>query len=249
MSHRALAVALAVAAAVAVAITPCITASAKDDPAAIKAKREAVRKKYKDAKKYPFGDLSYYCDASNPKEFDSRWSVSDTQEPADVTDGHPMFAATLGSGNDADPVPVIEIYVWRTPHWKDEGGGKKSTFNHEFKSIGESVQISDVKKLAIGYYEDWIKECKDFIKDKSMPTTKKSVGPAEFWGYAVGTDKDKQKRIRRDWYLWAQQSSSPPFTWLIQCDVSEKYIDSKERVAKILEVVSNIKELKEAGIK
>ena len=41
----------------------------------------------------------------------------------------------------------------------------------------------------------------------------------------------------------SQQSSSPPFTWLIQCDVSEKYIDSKERVAKILEVVKARAEL------
>jgi hypothetical protein len=225
--------------------------AAKDDPAAAKAAREAVRKKYKDAKKYPFADLSYYLDTTKMKE--TRWEVHDTSEPSGVDDPHPMFSATLPSGNASDPTALVDINVWRSPHWKMEGG-KKSVFSHEFKAAGKTAQVSNVKEMAAGHFEDFMKSCKEPLKDKSSAPEKKQTGPAEWWGWAVGTVDDKDdpwngKRARRDWFLWAQPSTAPPYTWLIQVTTSEKVYDKPEFVEKIVELVKNVTELKDPALK
>ena len=245
MSTRSFCVVAALAAAT--LLMPSPTAVAKDDPATIKANRDAVRKKFKDAKKLPFADLSYYLDVNKLK--DQRWEIADLPAPATDDAGGHMFRAVFPSGNAADAAPSVTINIFRTPHWKDEGAGRKTVFSQEFKSWGQSVKTSDVKDMAAGFYEDWIREAKDVIKDKCRASDNKKIGPADFWSYAVGTDKEEAKRVRKEWYVWAQQSTAPPFTWIAIVTISDKFHDNDAWIAKVAEFMKNIQELKDPKLK
>jgi hypothetical protein len=247
MSARALCAAAAVAISALVALS--VDATAKDDPATIKANREAVRKKFKDAKKYPFGDLSYFCDSTKLK--DARWEFRDHAEPTGVDDNHAVFSASFPSGNASDPTPSIDFLVFRMCHHKDVGGGKRQPFSYTFKSWGKSVPISDVKDMATGFYEDWIREAQDVIKDKSQATKKTKVGPADYWGYAVGTDSETKKRVRKDWYLWVDNGGEVPFTFIAQFTTADRFIDADDGkwVDKIAELMKSLQELKDPKLK
>lgn len=249
MSARAFSVAAAFAAAA--ILTPAITASAKDDPAQIKANRDAVRKKFTDAKKIPTADLSYFVDTTKLK--DPRWEIQGGEDPKDVDDPKPMMHATFPSGNATDPTPSIELYIWRSPHSKATGGNMRSVFSHEFKSIGKSVKVSDIKDMAAGYYDDWMKDATETSKDKCRASAKKSLGVTEFWAFATGTSKDEAadtaKRMRRDWYLWVQNGSSGAFTWLMRFTTSAKFADNEDWLVKIPDFVKNFDELNDPKLK
>lgn len=248
MSARMFAVAAAVA--VAAILTPSLTLLAKDDPAAIRAAREEVRKKFKDAKKIPSADLSYYVDTTKMK--DSRWQFSDTAEPAGVDDPKPMFHASFPSGNATDASASIDLYVWRSPHSKTEGGGR-SVFSTTFKNWGQTVKVSDIKDMAAGYYEDFIAGATDLRKEQCKSPKKVSIGVAEWFGCAVGSFKDEGDsaavRMRRDWYVWGQTGSTGAFTWLARFTTSAKFIDNEDWLLKIPDLMKNMKELSDPKLK
>src|SRR5687767_10259208 len=106
-------------------------AEAKDDPAKIKAAREAVRKDYKEKKYFLFHDLSYYVDAPALKE--SRWAWKDPPFAEASDEGGPQFYATWSPmpGGDVG----IEIQAIKMPHFKE--GTVKTIYNHAFKSWGK----------------------------------------------------------------------------------------------------------------
>lgn len=241
---------LTAAVATAALLASALTASAKDDPAKIKADRDAVRKDLAAKKLHPTADLTYVVDISKFK--DTRWDIKDLAEPEDKWQGH-MFHATHGSGNDSDPSAAIELNVFKCVHTKQEGG-QKQDFQHEFKLWGKSVKMAMVEQIAVGYYEDFMAGATDVSKDMCKSPDKKSgIGPAKYWGCAVGTAKDDasgaKKRMRMDWYVWTVSESIGTFTWWAEVQTAEKFIGKEGWPEKIDEMMKNFKELKDPRLK
>ena len=244
MSIRPFAIAAAVAAAA--LLTPVLTAPpvlAKDDPAAAAKAREEVRKDLKEAKKQPFADLSYVVDTT--KLADGRWEFRDVPPPADPDQGT-MFNATFPSGNATDASASITFVVGKCIQVNNQ---TKKEYSQQFKSIGKSVKMSQVEDYAKGLYQEWMATATDQIKDKCKETDKKSVGPSKYWGCAVGTDKELKKRVRKDWFVWVSNTSAGSWTWTAEATTSEKFIDNKDWLEKLDNLMKNIKELKDPRLK
>lgn len=248
MSARHLCVSLAVvgAAAALLAGGPVVTAKEKDDPAAIAATRLKIRDEYVAKKVYPTADLSYAVDSAKLK--DGRWVIRVMPAPENPDQGH-MFSADFPSGNATDASSSIQFNVFKCIQYKMEGKAR-SNKQYEFKAWGKSVPMTDVEQFATGLYEDWIRLATDVIKDKGKrPDNKGTVGPAKYWGYAVGTDKDEKKRVRKDWYVWVQNGSAGAFTWWAEVTTAEKFVDNPDWIAKIEDMMKNFKELNDKRLK
>lgn len=243
MSARVFALAAAVGCSAFVAFE--VAAVAKDDPAAIKIARDAVRKDLAAKKMHPTADLSYVVDTNKLK--DQRWEIKDLPEPADPWQGL-MFEATFPSGNQTDPAPSIDFLVQKCVQQKTEGG-KTQPFAREFKACGKNVKLADVEGLVSACYEEFLATATDPIKDKCKPTTKCSVGPAKLWATAVATDKEAKKRVRMDWYAWAASTKVGTFTWTVTVTTSERFIDNKDWPDKVEELLKNFKELNDPRLK
>lgn len=244
MSARIFAVAAAVGCAVVLALGSA--AVAKDDPAAIKAARDAVRKDLAAKKKHPTADLTYVIDTEKLK--DKRWEFRDLPEPAEPWQGH-MLAVSFPSGNATDTSPSITLNAFKCVHFVQEGKSRRP-FAHDFKTIGRNVPVSEVEKLAVGYYDEFIATASDLSKDKcSSPESKSGVGPAKYWGTAVGTDKEEKRKVRKDWYFWSASTKIGTFTWWVEVTTGEKFIDVKEWQEKVDELMKNLKELSDPRLK
>jgi hypothetical protein len=244
MNARLLYVAAAVAAAY--LATPTFGVSAKEDPAKQAADRDALRKEYEAAKKYLTQDLTYFVDSSKLK--DSRWEIS-TKLPAgpDPNQGI-MFSADFPSGNPTDATPSIQFRVFKCAQSVTKDG-KKSTYSHEFKAWGKSVDLANVKEMAEGYYMEFMASATEPIAAKSKKPDKHEVGPAKLWGCAVGTDKESKKRVRMDWYFWTDANKVASFLWWAEVTTADKFIDNKEWIDKIDDLMKNMAEVKDPRAK
>ncbi len=223
-------------------LAPICTAGAKDDPAAQKAAEEAVRKEYKAAKKVVSADLAYFIDTT---KLDSRWSFEDVKPPEDPDQGA-MFRGAFTAGGVGDAA-AIQFYAAKCIQ---KNAVKKTEYSHEFKAWGKQVKVAELEKMAQGYYEDFrIQASNDFVKDKSTPAEKHGVGPAKYWGCAVGPDPETKARVRKDWYVWQSSLKAGTYTWTFEATTQQKFIDMPEIVAKIEDLVKNIKELKDPRLK
>jgi hypothetical protein len=244
MSIRPFIVAAAVAAAA--ALTPVLTAPsvlAKDDPAAEAKAREAVKKDLKEKKFFYTFDLMYAVDSVKLKE--SRWSWKDPPPFPEVSEKKGgQFWAVLAS--DAGE-QWVTITVQKMPHY-ERNGNSETTFNLPFKSWGKTVLVSKVDDMAEGFYEDWILEATDVIKDKCKKTKKRNLGPGEFYATAVGTDKEDKKRVRKIWVVW-KTTSGVPCTWIAIATIAEKFIDTEEITKKAEDMIGGLKEVKDARLK
>lgn len=239
---------LVVAAAVAAAavLTPLLTSRpllAKDDPGAEAKAREAVKKDLKDKKFFYTFDLTYSVDSAKLKE--TRWSWKDPPFPEATEKDNMQFNATLASDTGER---WVQLGVWKMPHFERKGNSQ-SNFTYEFKSWGKSVQVSKIGDMAEGFYEDWMKECTDPIKDKCKPTKKRALGPGEYYATAVGTDKDEKKRVRNIWVVWGTTGAGTPCTWFAKATIAEKFIDEPEIIKKAEDMIAGLKELKDPRLK
>ena len=244
MSIRPFVVAAAVVAAA--ALTPVLTSRpllAKDDAAAIAAAKEAVKKDLKEKKFFYTFDLSYAVDTVKLKE--SRWSWKDPPFPGANEKGDVQYLATLAS--DAGE-RWVQFIVIKRPHF-ERNGSQQSNFQHEFKSWGKTVPVSKIGDMAEGFYEDWIREATDVIKDKSKPTKKRALGPGEYYATAVGTDKDEKKRVRKIWAIWGTTGSGTPCTWNVEATIAEKFVDTEEIIKKVEDMIAGLKEVKDPRLK
>ena len=245
MSIRPFVVAAAVAAAA--ALTPVLTAPsvlAKDDPAAEAKAREAVKKDLKEKKFFYTFDLSYAVDSVKLKE--SRWSWKDPPPFNEVTEkkGGQFYAVLAAETGEQ----WVQLAVSKMPHFERQGNSQ-SNFNYEFKSWGKSVAVSKTGDMAEGFYEDWIRECTDPIKDKSKATKKRTLGPGEYYATAVGTDKDDKKRVRKIWVVWGTTGSGTPCTWVAVATIAEKFVDTEEITKKVEDMISGMKEVTDKRLK
>jgi len=232
---------LSISAAVALAwFLPTFVASAKDDPAKIAADREALKKEYLAAKKYLFMDMTYFVDWNKLK--DSRWEIDTKIEPGPDPDQGTMFRATFPSGNPTDTTPSINLRVYKCIQTDSV---KKTEYNQEFKAWGKTVKVSDTKNMALGYYYDWTLQATDVIKSKCKLPDKKAIGVADWWGCAVGTDKESKVRVKMDWYIWVSTNRIGSWHWNATAETSEKFIDVKERADAIDDLVRNFQETKD----
>ena len=216
---------------------------AKDDPAEIAAAREAVKKDLKEKKSFFTFDLSYAVDTVKLKE--SRWSWKDPPYPEAKEKEDLQFLATLAS--DSGEV-WVRLAIWKSPHF-ERNGNMTTTFSHPFKSWGETVLVSKIDDMAKGYYEDWIREATDVVKDKCKATKKRKLGPGEYYATAVGTDKDEKKRVRRIWVVWGTTGAGTPCTWLAQATIVDKFIDTEEIIKKTEDMIAGLKEIKDQRLK
>jgi hypothetical protein len=235
---RSLSVAVALAAAA--LLLPALPASAKDDPAKIKADREALKKEMKDKKLWYFHDLSYSVDPAKLKE--TRWEWKDPPPFKDLEEkkgGQFMadFCPTAGGAW------AVRIAVIKMPHYQMTADNKRQPFERPFDAWGRSVLLSKIDEIAQGYFEDWIREATDVLKEKCIPTKKKNVGPAEYYSSAVGTDKELKVRVRKDWYHWGTTGAGIPCTWVAEVTFSEKFWDKEEFAQRAEDVIKNMKEI------
>jgi hypothetical protein len=240
---------LAAAVAAAAALTPVLTSRpllAKDDPAAQAAAKEAVKKDLKEKKFFYTFDLSYSVDSAKLKE--SRWSWKDPPFPGAMEKQDLQFAATLASDSGEQ---WVRLLIWKMPHF-ERNGNQQSNFTHEFKSWGKTVPVSKTGDMAEGYYENWIREATDVIKDKCKATKKRALGPGEYYATAVGTgteEEDQKKRVRKIWVLWGTTGAGTPCTWLAQATIAEKFIDTEEIIKKAEDMIGGLKEIKDPRLK
>ena len=240
---------LAAAAVVAAAaLTPVLTSRpvlAKEDPAAIAAAREKVRTEYKAKKWFPFSDLKFFVDSTKLK--DQRWEFKDVKEPDPFDTGSGLvFSVSFPSANPSDATPPARVSIQRWPHYQQQGN-QRAPNQLQFKSAGMTVLISNWQELCLGFYKDFLAESSEAIKEKcKAPDTKGIAGPAKICGYATATAKESKKRERRDWYAWPTTDPPVPMTYLCEVVVTDPaFADSEERMAKVHELIKNIKVLKD----
>lgn len=201
---------------------------------ALKAKRDAFRKKLKEAGKHPFFDLSYAADQKAVQE--TRWTQTDPPPFADVSEekGGQFFAVwspdiTKGFG--------IEIQVVKYLHKQPNStGGYNVTFEH----VGMTCSTADKAKMIEGTWKDWMKQVKEPVEAKCQEPKKKKVGPADTWASVVGTEPQGGKRERRDFYAWADGGS----TWIAIVKFSDKFLDDPLILAKAEEYIGTWKDPK-----
>jgi hypothetical protein len=238
---------LAAAVAAAAALTPVLTSRpllAKDDPAAQAAAREKVKKELKEKKFFYTFDLTYAVDSQKLKE--SRWTWTDPppfQEVSEKQGG--QFYVTLASETGEQWVTLAVI---KSPHF-ERHGNQQSDFQHEFKSWGKTVPVSKIGDMAEGFYEDWIREATDVIKDKCKATKKRTLGPGEYYATAVGTDKEDKKRVRKIWAVWGTTGAATPCTWIAIATIAEKFVDTDEIIKKAEDMIGGLKEIKDPRLK
>ncbi len=239
MNFRFVSLAAAVGAAVGVSFALAPTAaSAKDDPTKVAADRDALKKEYLAAKKFPFMDLSYYVDSTKLK--DSRWEIDTKIEPGPDPDQGTMFRASFPSGNPTDTSPSISFRVYKCIQ---QDSAKNTKFIKEFKNWGKTVDVSNTKQMAEGYYWDWYLGATDPVKSKCHVPEKKTIGVADWWGCAVGTDKESKKRVKMDWFVWVSSTRQGSWHWNVECETAEKFIDVKEWGEKIDDLMKNIEKM------
>ncbi len=237
------AVAVPVAAFGTYALIPDRPATAKDDPAKIKANREEKRAELKEKKFYFFHDLSYWVDT---KKTDGRWNWQDPPPFSTVSEEEGgQFYAVMSAPDGKEWLKIVAI---KHPHFKREGS-MQSNYQIPFKNWGKSVRASDADGVVEGMYEDWIRAAKDVIKDKCQKPGKKNFGPAKFFAAAVGTDPEENRRIRKEWYVWSDNGLSPPVTWVVIATIDGMFLDKPDMVEKTQLLVSAMKPIDQKGLK
>jgi hypothetical protein len=244
MNARILCLAAAVAAAY--VATPMLGASAKDDPAKQAAEREALKKEYTAAKKFIDSSFTYFVDVTKLK--DQRWTITSPAPSTDKKSISPVMTAVFNPNpNDASASTSLLIY-----RDLQADSAAKTTSSMEFKAWGKQVKVADIAEFAQGWWEEFMRTATDPIKDKSKAPQKVTLGPAKLWAYAVGTDKDIQKRVKKDWYVWMNSDRSGGYTWWIEATTSDKLFESKDfkTWADVLEdFVAHIADLKDPRAK
>ena len=246
MSMRSVLVAAAVVAAA--ALTPVLTSGpllAKDDPAAVAAAREKVRTEDKAKKWFAFSDLKFFVDSTKLK--DQRWEFRDVNAPEPFdTAGGLVYSVSFPSSNPQDATPPARVSIQRWPHYEQKGN-QRSPQQLQFKSAGMTVLISDWQEICVGFYKDFVAEPAEPVKGKcKSPDGKGLAGPAKVYGYATANAKESKKLERRDWYAWATTDPPIPMTYLCEVVIADMtFADSDERMAKVHELIKNIKELKD----
>jgi hypothetical protein len=220
MNARILYVALAVAAAY--LATPTLGVSAKDDPAKQKADRDALVKEYKAANKFIDSSFTYFVDLTKTK--DQRWTIDSPAPSNEKGKISPVMTATLAP-NPTDASTSISLLIYRS---LQADSAAKTVAQWEFKSWGKTVKVADMGEFAQGWWEEFMRTATDTIKEKSKAPQKVSLGPAKLWGYAVGTDKEMQKRVKKDWYVWINSDKSGGYTWWIEATTAAKLMESKD---------------------
>jgi hypothetical protein len=239
---------LYVAAAVSAAYlaTPMLRVTAKEDPAKQAADREALRKEYTAAKKYIDSSFTYFVDLTKLK--DERWTIT-SPTPSTVKGSiAPSMTAVL-SPNPSDASASVSLLIYRS---LQADSAAKTVANWEFKAWGKQVKVSDVGEFAQGWWEEFMRTATDPIKEKSKAPQKVSIGPAKLWAYAVGTDKELQKRVKKDWYVWMNSDKSGGYTWWVDATTSEKLFESKdfkEWAERLEDFVAHLADLKDPRAK
>lgn len=218
------------------------TAAAKDDPAAQQKAREELRKELKETKKYfVFHDLSYFVDA--PKLKDSRWDWKDPPPFSNVSEkqGGQFYATWVPNAGGEWGIRVV---VNKMP-FSERKGNTTSNFSYEFKSWGKSVLISKVDEMALGFYEDWLKESSEPLKEHCDAPKKMKVGPSDWYATAVATDKEEKKRVRKDWYVWAAPYAGTQCLWVAEFTFQDKFKEVEEVIKRSKDVMKEITEIKD----
>src|SRR6185295_1162627 len=151
-----------------------------------------------------------------------------------------MFYATFPSGNPTVATPSIKFRVYKCI---GSDSVKKTEYSKEFKAWGKTIKVSDTKHMAEGYYWDWTLQATDLIKAKCHVPDKKNIGVAEWWGCAVGTDKESKQRVKMDWYIWTNNSRIGTWFWNVEAETADKFIDVKEWPEKLDDLMKNIVEV------
>lgn len=215
---------------------PRSAAAAKDDPAVIKKKRDDLRAKLKEEKKFAFWDLSYAVDVKAVGEL--RWEHSDPPPFNDLSEkkGGQFFAQLPLKTGDA---PMIKVLIQKLIH--KEGN---SEFNISFDHAGMSgIKTNDKNKLAEGFCKDWLKQATDPVTKECVlePKGAKGMGPADVFTAAVATDKESKNRERREWYLWL----APNATYVAAVTYPQyDYYEKAKLKEKVVDFFKNMKELK-----
>ena len=216
----------------------------KSEREKMKEAREKVREKYEGEKKGGFTtyDLSYWVDMK--KIEDRRWNKQDLREP-DYFGGLQLHAKWANEASAAAGM-TIDVLVVRHPHSKTVGG---STTNYSipFDNIGKSIKTSEVEKIAEGFYEDWKRQAKDVIEDKSYGPKKCKFKVPKFEAAVTATDPESNERVRREWYIWADGKNKA--TYRIEIRYGSAILDKEGLLAKGPEFVKNFKELKDKNVK
>lgn len=243
MSSIRTALVLALAAFAGAALAAPLPVFAKDDPKAakeakdaeaLKKRRNEYREKLKTKEgKLPFFDLSYAADPVKIK--DTRWTQSDPPHPqAKEEDGMQLNATWSASQQQQGG---IRVQVYKMIHKSLDG---KSEFSYPFTNAGKQPKCADQSGMTEGFFLEWKKTMGDVVEKKCVEPKKSGVGPASQFASVIGTDKESQKRERRDVYTWL----GPNATWVTLVTFSDKYLDDPAILAKAEEFIDSFKELK-----
>ena len=236
---------LVTALAIAAIATPTVLLAKgkKSDAEKMKENRDKVREKYesKDEKAgFTFYDLAYWVDVEDLE--DSRWSKSDIRDAKH--DRGLQLNAKWENAAAAVPGMSIQILVFKFKYY-DQKGNSRQPYSYPFDNLGESVSTDDWEGLLNGFYEDWKRGAKDLIEDQCQDP-KKFRGVPKMWAAAVGTDEQRQSRIRREWYAWPDGKQIA--SYIVQVTYGEPLLGNEGLLEKGPEFVKNIKELKDKRV-
>lgn len=205
------------------------------EAAELKAKRDKFRDKLITDGKMPFYDLSYVADPKAAQE--TRWSQSNPPHPQAEEEKGLQFAASFKVS--ASQEGGIDIRGHKFIHKSLDG---KSEYSYKFDRAGFDCKTADMKKMCEGFFTEWKKEMVDVREEKCVEPKKSSVGPADVFASVIGTNKESQKRERRDFYAW----TGPNTSWFLIVTFSDKWLDEPAILVKAEEFVKTIKECKGA---
>lgn len=185
----------------------------------------------------------------------ARWKVATWKpEPVVGPSGDSGVTRTVLRAVEATPEggrPPLRLVVRMTPQFEIVGEQRREHWQ-EFRNWGKSVKIGNVRELATGHYEDWIREAVDVIKDFCRPpTVSKDGANLVYGGRAVGSDRVTRRREYRTWFVWSRDASVPEtyvatFVGDAACPASE---DLAARDAAALDLIQSIRPIRQSESK
>jgi len=183
-----------------------------------------------------FADRSHFIVADDPSL--RGWQIRDVAKSETTPAGAVVFQADSVEKTPVNEVPAMRMSVRSWPQFEQAAGADKPV-RRDFNSWGKSVAVADCAAMCAGFYWDWTLSARDVVRAWSVKPQAVVAGPARTWGDAVATDRQSERRERRDWYCWSTTTRVTYLAEFVTTDFERPMNDACS--TKILAVMKSIR--------